>query len=305
MTLTLMNTETAIGAIGRLWASAPVTIGSLTLTGMEVPRLIRDGGTQQVAVHRLPGGGRVIDAVGNDPDRLELTGTFVGPTAIERARVLKQMRIAGVPVPFSGAGLSLMVRIVQYSYDYAQKGVVIPYRLVLEQPPQLAASTNVVSGLSALVGADTGSALSGLTDALAEVSTIAGNVTGQLGTIIGQVTPIADMAGAGGVLSGVEDNLGMVGGLSGAGVNLASVPDSAASVVSGLAASGTGLTGAIGQTGANMEGIAPDNAVSLSTLTQNAQLHSATVNSAGLVNRAYANTLLATGGVQDGPIANN
>ncbi|WP_130731982.1 hypothetical protein [Komagataeibacter xylinus] len=305
MTLTLMNTETAIGAIGRLWASASVTIGSLTLTGMEVPRLIRDGGTQQVAVHRLPGGGRVIDAVGNDPDRLELTGTFVGPTAIERARVLKQMRIAGVPVPFSGAGLSLMVRIVQYSYDYAQKGVVIPYRLVLEQPPQLAASTNVVSGLSALVGADTGSALSGLTDALADVSTIAGNMTGQLGTIIGQVTPIADMAGAGGVLSGVEDNLDMVGGLSGAGVNLASVPDSAASVVSGLAASGTGLTGVIGQTGANMEGIAPDNAVSLSALTQNAQLHSATVNSAGLVNRAYANTLLATGGVQDGPIANN
>lgn len=305
MSLTLMNAETAIGAIGRLWASAPVTIGSLTLTGMEVPRLIRDGGTQQVAVHRLPGGGRVIDAVGNDPDRLELTGTFVGPTAIERARVLKQMRIAGVPVPFSGAGLSLMVRIVQYSYDYAQKGVVIPYRLVLEQPPQAATGTNVVSGLSALVGADTGSALSGLTDALANVSTIAGNMTGQLGTIIGQVTPIADMAGAGGVLSGVEDNLGMVGGLSGAGVNLASVPDSAASVVSGLAASGAGLTGAIGQTGANMEGIAPDNATSLVTLTQNAQLHSATLNSAGLVNRAYANTLLATGGVQDGPIANN
>ncbi|MGS0646903.1 hypothetical protein ACU81Q_04635 [Komagataeibacter melomenusus] len=305
MSLTLMNTETAIGAIGRLWASAPVTIGSLTLTGMEVPRLIRDGGTQQVAVHRLPGGSRVIDAVGNDPDRLELTGTFVGPTAIERARVLKQMRIAGVPVPFSGTGLSLMVRIVQYSYDYAQKGVVIPYRLVLEQPPQVAASTNVVSGLSALVGADAGSALSGLADALADVSTIAGNMTGQLGTIIGQVTPIADMTGAGGVLSGVEDNLGVVGGLSGAGVNLASVPDSAASVVSGLAASGAGLTGAISQTGANMEGIAPDNAASLSALTQNARLHSATLNSAGLVNRAYANTLLATGGVQDGPIANN
>ncbi|PYD78143.1 hypothetical protein CFR80_16910, partial [Komagataeibacter oboediens] len=48
MSLSLMNAETAIGSIGRLWASAPVTIGSLTLTGMEVPNLIRDGGTQQV-----------------------------------------------------------------------------------------------------------------------------------------------------------------------------------------------------------------------------------------------------------------
>lgn len=37
MSLTLTNIETAIGSIGRLSASAPVQIGGLVLTGMEVP----------------------------------------------------------------------------------------------------------------------------------------------------------------------------------------------------------------------------------------------------------------------------
>ncbi|MFT9166051.1 MAG: hypothetical protein ABF504_13345 [Komagataeibacter saccharivorans] len=301
MSLTLENTETAIGSIGRLWASAPVTIGGLTLTGMEVPQVIRDGGTQQVAIHRLPGGNRIIDAVGNDPDRLELQGTFVGPTAIERAMVLKQMRIAGVPVAFAGAGLSLMVRIVQYAFDYAHKGVVIPYRLVLEQPPQVAAASGGVSGLSALVGSDAASALSGLSGTLADVASVAGDVTGQLATVMGQVTPIADMTGAGGVFAGVQDQLGMVGGLSGAGVNLASVPGSVTGVLSGLEAAGSGLTTAISQTGANIDAISPDNAASLSTLTANAALHATAATSGALVNRAYANTITATGEARNGP----
>ncbi|MCE2574386.1 hypothetical protein [Komagataeibacter sp. FNDCR2] len=302
MSLTLLNAETAIGSIGRLWASAPITIGPLTLSGLEVPQVIRDGGTQQVAVHRLPGGNRIIDAVGNDPDRLELSGTFVGPTAITRARMLRQMRIAGLPVMFTGAGLSLTVRIVQYSYDYQQKGVVIPYRLVLEQPPQVPVASGITSGLSALIGNDAASALSGITGALGDVATVAGDVTGQISTVMGQVTPIADMAGAGGVFAGIQDNLGMVGGLSGAGVNLASVPGSAASLVSGLESAGGGLTTAISQTGANLDGISLNNATALSTLTQNAELHNASVTSGALVNRAYANTITATDGTQNGPL---
>ncbi|AQU86235.1 hypothetical protein B0W47_00795 [Komagataeibacter nataicola] len=303
MSLALMNAETAIGSIGRLWASAPVTIGGLTLTGMEVPNLIRDGGTQQVAVHKLPGGNKIIDAVGNDPDRLELSGTFTGPTAIERALQLKQMRIAGLPVQFTGAGLSLLVKIVQYSFDYQQKGIIIPYRLVLEQPPQVPATSGTnSSALSALIGTDAASAISGITGAVSDVATIAGNIAGQLSTVVGQLTPIADMVGAGGLFAGVEDNLSVAQGLSGAGVNLASTPESAASLVSGLEASGSGLTSAISETGANLEGVSLNGAAGLSTLTQNAELHSASVTSGALVNRSYANTITATDGTQNGPL---
>ncbi|XQZ98807.1 hypothetical protein ACOZ4Y_02440 [Komagataeibacter rhaeticus] len=59
MSLSLLNAETAIGSIGRLWASAPVTIGSLTLTGMEVPRRYpRWGRRRNWPCIRLPGGNK-------------------------------------------------------------------------------------------------------------------------------------------------------------------------------------------------------------------------------------------------------
>lgn len=100
------------------------------------------------------------------------------------------------------------------------------------------------------------------------------------------------MVGAGGLFAGVQDNLSVVGGLSGAGVNLASTPESAASLLTGLEASGAGLTTGISQTGANLEGVSLNGAAGLSTLTQNAELHSASITSGALVNRAYANTLI-------------
>ncbi|MFT9044579.1 hypothetical protein [Acetobacter orientalis] len=302
MAFSLSTIETAIGSIGRLSASAPVQIGDLVLTGMEVPDRIRDGGQQQVVVHRLPGGGRVLDAVGNDPSRLELEGRFLGPTAFARSQMLKQMRIAGKPVSFSGAGLTLTVKIAEFSCDYQQKGIVIPYRLVLEQPAQGGSASGVTSSLSSLIGDDAANAISGVTDAVNDVATIAGNITGELGTVVGQVTPIADMIGAGGVFAKIQSDLTVAGGLSGAAVNLSSVPDSAASLVSSLEGAGSGLTTAISQSGANLEGIDLNGAAGLSTLTQNAELHVSSAQSGALVNRAYANAVTATDGTQNGPI---
>lgn len=302
MSLTLTNIETAIGSIGRLSASAPVQSGGLVLTGMEVPDVIRDGGSQQVVVHRLPGGGRVIDAVGNDPGRLELSGMFLGPTAIARARLLKQMRIAGKSVAFSGAGLSLTVKITQYWYDYQKKGLVIPYRLTLEQPAQQPPVVGVSSSsLSSLIGKDAASAVTGITDAVSDVATIAGNVAGQLSSVVGQITPIADMVGAGGIFAKIQDNLTVASGLTGAAVNLASAPESAASVVSSLEAAGGGLVTAINQTGVNLESVVMNGAAGLSTLTQNAGLHTISAQAGSLTNRAYANVITATDNTQNGP----
>lgn len=302
MAFSLSTIETAIGSIGRLSASAPVQIGGLVLTGMEVPDRIRDGGQQQVVVHRLPGGGRVLDAVGNDPSRLELEGRFLGPTAFARSQMLKQMRIAGKPVSFSGAGLTLTVKIAEFSCDYQQKGIVIPYRLVLEQPAQGASTSGVTSSLSSLIGDDAANAISGVTDAVNDVATIAGNITGELGTVVGQITPIADMIGAGGVFAKIQDDLTVAGGLSGAAVNLASAPESAASLVSSLESAGGGLATAMGQTGANLESVILNGAAGLSTLTQNAELHVSSARSGALVNRAYANAATATDGNQNGPL---
>ena len=45
---------------------APVILGPIALQGFEVPESITIGGAQRLAIHRLPGGARVIDALGPD-----------------------------------------------------------------------------------------------------------------------------------------------------------------------------------------------------------------------------------------------
>ncbi|MCP1227957.1 Rha family transcriptional regulator [Acetobacter fabarum] len=128
------------------------------------------------------------------------------------------------------------------------------------------------------------------------------NITGELGSVVGQVTPIADMVGAGGVFAGIQSDLTTANGLSGAAINLASVPTGAASLVSSLEGAGSGLTTVLSQTGANLEGVSLNGAAGLSTLTQNAELHTTAAQSGALVNRAYANTITATDGTQNGPL---
>lgn len=301
MSGTLTAVETAIGAVGRAYASAPIMLGGMILTGIEVPDRLQVGGRQMLAVHRVIGGGRVIDALGNDPDRLELSGRFMGPDAQARAQAVERMRIAGVPVAFSGAGLSGMVWIAQFAYAYEAKGAICSYRLVLERASDSPAAAVDNTVLTGLVGSDATQALTGITSAIAGVSSGAFTLAGQVGTIVGQVTPVATIVGAGGSLASVMTGLSRVSAAAQSGVDLATVPVSIVSVTSGLAAAGGGLGTAIGQTGANLESISPVNASSLNALVQNAGLLSASVDAGGLVNRAAANTAALGNTVYAGP----
>jgi hypothetical protein len=57
---------------------ATVTIGGISLSEWEIPERINFGGKQQVTVHKLIGGNRVIDAMGPDPDDVRWSGRFRG-----------------------------------------------------------------------------------------------------------------------------------------------------------------------------------------------------------------------------------
>ncbi len=72
-----------------------LTLGAVTLESFEVPSSIRFGGEQRCAVHRLLGGGRVIDAMGRDDAALTWSGVISGAEASARARLLDAMRVAG------------------------------------------------------------------------------------------------------------------------------------------------------------------------------------------------------------------
>ena len=304
MSGTLLNIETAIGSLGRASASSPVRLGSLTLSGVEVPDVLRIGGEQTLVVHKLPGGDRFIQAMGNDPDRLTLAGRFIGPTAQSRAQQVEAMRRNGTAQTFAAAGISVLVLIMAFSYDYQQKGAWLPYTLVLEILPQVATSSSLSSSsLSSLVGSDLAGAITSVTATLGTVSTYATNVLGQVTSVTGQITPIATLVGAGGFLAHAQDSLTLASGVATAGVNLASAPAAAASLTGNLQSAGTSLMSTISSAGGNLVGIsaaAPSGSIvsdapSLAAASANAGALTAAVTTGGYVNRSLDNAALSTG----------
>jgi hypothetical protein len=300
----LLNIETAIGSLGRASPSAPVSLGTLTFTGVEVPSLLRVGSEQALIVHKLIGGDRVIQSMGNDPASLSLTGMFTGPTAFQRAQKVAQLRDTGKQLRFGVAGLSVLVYIKAFAYDLTAKSAVIPYALTLEvQPTPATNPAATTSALSNLVGSDIASGISSIANTGAEVASYASTAIGQAQTIVGQVTPIANLVGAGSLLAGVSDKLTAASALSSAGTNLSAAPAAAAGIISGLQSAGAGLTQTIQQAGANLGGISaaanPGDLVadmpSLSAALANAGALSAAADAAGATNRAIVNTQVAAG----------
>ena len=116
---------------------APLIIGSLILQGHEVPNHITIGGSQAVTIHKLPGGGRIIDAMGPDDGAVAWRGLFIGPNAAQRARSLDSMRVQGLPQVLSFGDYSFNVVIVHCEYDYQERGAIINYRVRAEIIPSL------------------------------------------------------------------------------------------------------------------------------------------------------------------------
>ena len=126
---------------------APLVIGALTLQGYEVPSRITIGGAQAVTIHKLPGGGRIIDAMGADDGSIAWRGLFVGPDASQRARSLDIMRIQGTPQTLSFGDYTFNVIVVHCDYDYQQRGSIINYRIRTER---VTAPSSFTAGLPSL-----------------------------------------------------------------------------------------------------------------------------------------------------------
>ena len=105
-----------------------VTLGLLTLEAFEIPATITFGGTQRLAVHELPGGGRVIDVLGGTDADITFGGIISGSGADTRAQLLDAMRIGGTSMPLSWGEQYFVVIISEASFEY-RKPWWIPYRL--------------------------------------------------------------------------------------------------------------------------------------------------------------------------------
>ncbi len=157
---------------------APVVLGSVIFEGHEVPSRIGVGGAHAVTIHRLPGGGRIVDAMGVDDSAISWAGFFTGPFAATRARLVDSIRQSGEMVELSFGDYAFNVVVVHFEYDLQDRGALIAYRIRTETIPDTVAQlddseADTASSLSADIASAT-TALSGfgLTSSQAALSSV-------------------------------------------------------------------------------------------------------------------------------------
>lgn len=155
-------------------------LGEFTFARGEIPESIGFGASQQLHVHTLVGGARVIDAMGAAPLRPEWSGWLSGPQALERARFLKKLAEAGQPLALRFGEFAYTVVIAEFFAEF-RAGPNLPYSITLEvvRDHGAAGSGAALPGLVQMVAEDLASATGnaaaigdrGLIAAIAAVST--------------------------------------------------------------------------------------------------------------------------------------
>lgn len=182
-----------------------LVLGPIAFQDFEVPSGINFGGRQTLAVHRLPGGTRIIDAVGRDDSLISFDGIFTGSDATLRARMLDALRVAGTPLQLNWDVFFYTVLIAEFTADY-RNGWWIPYRIVCTVlQDEASILTSAAVSLTAAVFGDIGSAtelaanasvdLSVLPTALAAANT-ATRGTESYGTSMNRLDSARSMIGA-------------------------------------------------------------------------------------------------------------
>jgi hypothetical protein len=237
-----------------------LTLGPVLFSGFEIPPFLSFGGAQRLAVHRLPGGARVIDAMGRDDATISWSGIFTGAQASERALLLDTLRGAGLTLPLSWDVFYYSVVISEFTAEY-QAGWWIPYRLsctVVQDEVQLA--EGLIATLAGQAGNDLASAAalggaSGINFAGAEGALAAPDAT-TLGTgaYLGAQTAVSGLqnsisGGMGQAATALASTATPLAGSNAlAGVSALSSATSAAGTLAGLAAA----QGYVGRTATNL-----------------------------------------------------
>ena len=196
-----------------------LTLGGITFQGFELPEKINFGGKQQLITHKLPGGGRVIDAMGRDDDDIAWSGRFRGDAAGGRARAVDAMRVAGLPVTLAWDNYRFQVVIAEFKADFERR-YEIPYSITCVV---LTAQTPPAQSLAGLLATD----LSNLAD-------LSGGIAVLTDTVAGVQNAVATArALKSGFASGLPGVLGSIGAARGVVAQLAATAAAAIGTSSG------------------------------------------------------------------------
>lgn len=166
--------------------STRLKLGDVEFTSFEVPDQISLGAKQQMAVHKLIGGTRVVDVLGVDYDQISWSGIITGDTAGTRVGTLEKMRDAGNTVQLTLDNYIFDVVISSFvpTYVFTYKR---PYSIeltVVERKDKPAGPKSVKEALDALVNGDMGKML-GLASSSGDST-----LTGILSTVSDAIAPI-------------------------------------------------------------------------------------------------------------------
>ena len=133
-----------------------VTLGGFVLDGFSAPQTMVGGGRQAMAVHKLPGGSRVIDTLGPDDADIPIAGQLYDANAYATCRAIDAMRAAGTQVPLIWGGQFLMVIVADFRYTVHRFPNWCDYSilcLVASNPAQGALGA-IVSTVGGMIAAD-------------------------------------------------------------------------------------------------------------------------------------------------------
>jgi hypothetical protein len=150
--------------------STTVTLGFVKLQSFEVPTAIGFGGRQRMAVHDLPGGGRVIDVLGGADDEIVFNGIISGQDADTRAQLLDALRISGASVPLSWDEQYFIVIIAEARFEY-RKSWWIPYQL------RCVVQSNLIYGAAATAASAAFSVATDLAQAATSLDVVPASLT--------------------------------------------------------------------------------------------------------------------------------
>jgi hypothetical protein len=135
-------------------------LGPFVFTDFSVPERLPFGGRQQMHIHRMPGGSRVIDCMGpDDIDRI-WNGTLWGDTALSDALALDAMRQAGEPLAYSN-GVEARTAVILEFLPLVRKVTCVEYSIaiVMADGGSDGASGFGLSAIDSLIGADLSAAI--------------------------------------------------------------------------------------------------------------------------------------------------
>lgn len=136
-------------------------VGDVEFTGLEVPESVTVGAKQQLVVHKLVGGRRIVDVLGVDYDNLSWSGWMTGATAGDRVTELEILRDAGTPLTFNMDGyyFSVIIQSFNARFEHVYRRNYSIDLLVVSRLDAPITANALAGTLDSLINSDVGESL--------------------------------------------------------------------------------------------------------------------------------------------------